>query len=197
MREFEVGYVIPVPMYFEKTFERLTEIPRGEFEACHFKHIQGSESHLSRQSFVGCTFEQCHFNLIQVQETKFQDCLFKDCQLLGVAFEKVYKIGLEIRFEDCWLDHASFVGLPLTKTPFLRCRLTGVDFSGADLREADFSGSSLHQAQFFNTRLEKADFRQAEGFDINPQHNKLKKTKFNISGLPGLLRATGIDIYPG
>lgn len=184
-------------MHFEQRFDRLTAIPKGEYESCQFIHCQCPESHLSRQIFVSCTFEHCQFNLIQVQETKFQQCVFKNCQLLGIAFDKVYRIGLDMRFEDCQLDHASFVGLPLAKSSFLRCRLTGVDFSEADLREADFSGSSLQQAQFFRTRLDKADLRSAVGFQINPQNNSLKKTKIAVSGLPGLLIDTGIDVYAG
>lgn len=184
-------------MYFKQTFERITEIPKGEFEQCRFHQCQLPEFHFSRSTFVACVFEHCNLNLIHVQDTKFQDCVFLDCQMMGIAFEKAYRVGMELAFERCQLDHSSFVGLTLPKTRWVDCRLSGVDFSKADLRESDFSGSTLAQAQFFQTRLDKADLRSALDFQIPTQTNSLKKTKICVSGLPGLLTEVGLQIFPG
>lgn len=184
-------------MFIEQNFERLTAFTKGDYENCQFSHCQFSEQHLSRSTFISCIFDQCNLNLIHIQDTKFQDCTFRGCPMMGLAFEKAYRIGMEVRFENCQLDHSSFVGLTLPQTKWVDCRLTGVDFSKADLRESDFSGSTLAQAQFFNTRLDKADFRTAFDFQLNPRNNSLKKTKIALSGLPGLLTEIGLQIYPG
>jgi len=35
--------------------------------------------------------------------------------------------------------------------------------------------------------LEKADFREATNYFIDPEKNRIKKAKFSLNGLPGLL----------
>jgi hypothetical protein len=42
--------------------------------------------------------------------------------------------------------------------------------------------------------LEKADFRTSFGFSIDPAINKIKRAKFGLSGLPGLLDSYDLDI---
>jgi hypothetical protein len=42
--------------------------------------------------------------------------------------------------------------------------------------------------------LKKADLRTAYNYHIDPESNKLKKAKFSLQGLPGLLDKYGIDI---
>jgi uncharacterized protein YjbI with pentapeptide repeats len=64
----------------------------------------------------------------------------------------------------------------------------------ADLMGADFQGSDLNGAIFENTILEKADFRHAKNFIIDPETNRIKKAKFALDGLPGLLQKYGIEV---
>ncbi|MCG8343444.1 MAG: hypothetical protein MI684_11495 [Chlorobiales bacterium] len=45
-----------------------------------------------------------------------------------------------------------------------------------------------------NIHFEKADFRSAYNFSINPKKNRIRKTKFSLSGLSGLLDAYDIEI---
>ena len=45
-----------------------------------------------------------------------------------------------------------------------------------------------------NSNLEKADFRTAANYSFNPELNKMKKTRFSLSGLPGLLAKYDIEI---
>jgi hypothetical protein len=42
-------------------------------------------------------------------------------------------------------------------------------------------------AKFENTNLEKADFRTAFNYSFNPDLNQIKKAKFAVQGLAGLL----------
>jgi uncharacterized protein YjbI with pentapeptide repeats len=72
----------------------------------------------------------------------------------------------------------------LQETDFTLC-----DISLCVFDECDFSG-----AVFENTILEKADLRTAFHYSIDPEINKVKKAKFSMAGLPGLLSKYGIHI---
>jgi uncharacterized protein YjbI with pentapeptide repeats len=67
------------------------------------------------------------------------------------------------------------------------CDLQEVDFTQADLTLCDFDGSNLQLALFEKTNLEKANFSTANYFQIDPSTNRVKKAKFSLVGLPGLL----------
>jgi uncharacterized protein YjbI with pentapeptide repeats len=84
--------------------------------------------------------------------------------------------------------------LGLKKTVFRNCSLHEVDFTLCDLTFAAFDECSLMGATFDNSKLESCDFRTAVHYAINPEINKIKKAKFSIQGLPGLLYQYGIEV---
>ncbi len=84
--------------------------------------------------------------------------------------------------------------MSLKKMKFKNCNLREVDFSAADLTEASFDGCDLLGATFDDTNLEKADFRNALNYAFNPDQNRIKKAKFSVNGLPGLLHKYDIQI---
>ena len=62
-----------------------------------------------------------------------------------------------------------------------------VDFGEADLTEAIFDTCNLAQSIFEYSKLAKADFQTAYNYQIDPEINALKKTKFSKEGALGLL----------
>jgi hypothetical protein len=52
----------------------------------------------------------------------------------------------------------------------------------------------LLNAKFENTLLEKTNFETAYNFSIDPERNKIKKAKFALAGVPGLLHKYNIEI---
>ena len=70
---------------------------------------------------------------------------------------------------------------------FKNCSLQEADFSEADLSNVLFAECDLMGAIFDNTLLLNSDFRTARNFAIQPEKNKLRKTKFSNQGLAGLL----------
>ena len=62
-----------------------------------------------------------------------------------------------------------------------------VDFTQADLSNVKFNTCDLIRAKFENTNLEKADFRTSYNYSINPALNRMKKAKFSVAGIYGLL----------
>ena len=114
--------------------------------------------------------------------------------MLGLRFDTCNPFALSFGFERCILNHASFYQTKLKKTSFKDCQLHEVDLSGCDLSAAVFDNCDLKDSSFESTILEKADFRTAFNYSINPETNRLKKAKFSISGLPGLLEKYGIEV---
>ena len=114
--------------------------------------------------------------------------------MLGLRFDTCNQFALSFGFERCILNHSSFYQTKLKKTNFKDTQLNEADFTGCDLSTAIFDNCDLKDATFEGTILEKADFRTAYNYTINPETNRLKKAKFSLAGLPGLLAKYGIEV---
>jgi uncharacterized protein YjbI with pentapeptide repeats len=112
----------------------------------------------------------------------------------GLHFEACNPFLLAYRFERCTLNLSSFYQTKSKKTIFNACVLHEVDFTEADFSEATFTDCDLAGALFDRTILEKADFRTAYNYTIAPALNRLRKAKFSVDGLAGLLSDIGIEI---
>ena len=182
----------------DQTFDAIdfkTKPPaKGHYDHCTFIHCNLSSVNLSEIVFVDCVFSGCNLSMAAVSATVFRDVRFADCKMLGVRFDQASTFGLACRFEGCTLDHSSFYGAKMKKTPFLRCLLRQVDFTECDLSQAVFDGCDLADAMFERTVLEKADLRGAFHYSIDPAMNRVKKAKFSLAGVQGLLAKYDIEI---
>jgi uncharacterized protein YjbI with pentapeptide repeats len=68
------------------------------------------------------------------------------------------------------------------------------DFSDADMRNVPLHGCDLARSNFHNTNLEGTDFRSAVNYSFDPDLNRIRKAKFSINGLVGLLGKYDIEI---
>lgn len=57
-----------------------------------------------------------------------------------------------------------------------------------------FIDCDLAQAVIDNTMLDKADLRTSFNYSIDPERNRIKKAKFSIIGIAGLLDKYDIEI---
>ena len=89
---------------------------------------------------------------------------------------------------------SSFYKLILKKSHFKNCTLHEVDFTETDLTSSHFENCDFMMAIFQNSILEKADFRSSNNYVIDPEMNRIKKAKFSISGIAGLLTKYNIEI---
>lgn len=92
------------------------------------------------------------------------------------------------------MNLSSFYGMKLHKTEFNKCEMREIDFGKTDLTESAFDECDLSNTIFDDSILTKCDFRKAVNYIIDPEKNKIKKAKFSISGLPGLLNKYNIVI---
>jgi uncharacterized protein YjbI with pentapeptide repeats len=185
-------------MTLDQTFDRInfknSPLPKGEYENCIFTNSDFSNANLSEYKFADCRFEICNLSNAKINQASFRDCKFFNGKMLGLLFDQCAPFGFSVYFENCTLNHSSFFKVKLKKTIFRNCQLMEVDFTEADLSSASFDNSDLSGAIFENSILEKADFCTAANYTIHPELNKMKKARFSLNGLPGLLAKYDIEI---
>ena len=187
------------PAFIEnKTFEKInfTDKPlkKGEYENCNFNFCDFSNTDFTDILFIECTFNNCNLSLVNLNNTAFRDCMFMECKMLGLRFDTCNKYGLLFKFESCTLNHSTFYRTKLKNTGFSNSQLIESDFSGSDLTGSVFDNCDLSGATFEDTILEKVDFRSAYNYSFDPEVNKIKKAKFSLSGIAGLLTKYDIEI---
>src|SRR5690606_13347999 len=85
-------------------------------------------------------------------------------------------------------------GKKLVKTNFLDCSIKNAIFTDADLTKAVFNRADLAGTVFSHTLLKEADFTTAINYALDPALNVVKKAKFSLYGLPGLLAQYDIKV---
>ncbi len=167
-------------------------LPAGEYEGCTFKNCNLAGVDLSGYAFIDCSFTDCDWSLAKLARTVLRDLRFSGCKLMGLHFEDCAAVSFSA--DNSLINHSSFYQVKMKKTNFLNSQLVETDFTECDLTGAVFAGCNLDRALFERTILEKADLRTAYNYTIDPEKNTVKKARFSVSGLPGLLRKYNIDI---
>jgi len=178
----------------EKTFDKVNALSVGEYELCIFTACDFSNKDFSGFKFIECEFRDCNLSLIKISAAIFRDVKFRDCKMLGLMFNSCSDFGFSVGFENCNLQHTSFYKKKMKGGNFKNTRLAEVDFTECDLTKAMFEGCDFTGATFDRTNLEKSDFQSSFNYIIDPQVNKIKKAKFSLGGIPGLLIQYDIEI---
>lgn len=192
MKKTETNYI--EDKIFEKPDFSKEELLKGEYENCTFINCDLSGKDLSAINFSDCVFDNCNISMAKLEGTGLKNCSFKKCKLLGLRFDTCSDFLFEVSFDNCILDLSSFYKRKLKKTTFNNTSIKEVDFSSADLSNAVFDHCDMLGALFDDTILERTDFRLAYNYSINPETNRIKKAKFSVNGLSGLLHKYDIDI---
>lgn len=165
-----------------------------EFEACTFSECNFSESDFSDKTFLDCTFTSCDLSLAKLDHTALKNVTFIECKLLGLHFENCNPFLLELHFNACMLDHASFYSTVLTHSTFENCKMHEVEFTDADLRKSKITNCDLLNARFERVQAEKTNFSGSYNVDIDPVINNITNATFSHEALPGLLHRYGLKI---
>ena len=181
----------------DKKFEKdLTadELIIADYENCVFINCDLSNVNLSQRVFLDCEFRTCNLSSAKLVKTAFKNVKFINCKLLGLHFENCDDFLFEVDFDNCFLNLSSFYKLKIKKTKFKDSNLSEVDFTETDLTSSVFGNCDLAGAKFDRTVLEKTDLRTSRNYLIDPELNKIKKAKFSIHGIAGLLAKYDIEI---
>ena len=185
-------------IHIQKTFEKVDwinkRINHREFEDCTFKNCDFTNSDFSNNSFMDCEFIDCNLAMIDLTATSLKTVGFKNCKLLGIHFNKCTDFLFSVTFHDCVIDYSSFANKKMPKTKFNSCSMKEVTFTGSNLTQSTFDNCNLENAVFNDTLLAGVDFTSAYNYKIDPEFNPMKKAKFSMQGIPGLLDKYDIKI---
>ncbi len=182
------------PRLVERENYSIDPLQKGEYCDFMFTGCDFSNGDLSKILFEDCEFVNCNLSVCNVAKTVFRNVKFSGCKMMGVRFDLCNPFGLSFSFNHCILDHCSFFRTEIPATDFTGSRLWEADLAEAVLMGANFSKCDLTGATFDNTQLERADFRSAYGYSIRPDANKLKKAKFSLPAVTGLLDGYDIEL---
>jgi uncharacterized protein YjbI with pentapeptide repeats len=126
--------------------------------------------------------------------TSLKNITFKNCKLLGIAFNECDDFLFQVYFEECSLDYAAFSNKKMPKTKFINSSLRDTAFIGVNLTSSVFDNCNLEGAIFNETQLAGVDFRTAYNYKIDPEFNPMRKAQFSTQGIEGLLDKYDIKI---
>ncbi len=186
------------PYVENKRFEKLSftdkPLEKAEYEYCTFSGCDFSNSDLSGVVFSECDFVGCNLSMVKLMGTAFRKVVFRDCKLLGVNFENCNNFGMELHFDSCVIKHSVFYKLKIRKTIFKNTQLHETDFTECDLTNSVFKNCDLTGATFDHSILERVDFTTAANLILDPEFNRIKKARFSMENIPGLLTKYDIVI---
>lgn len=163
-----------------------TRMDRDEYEGVEFSNCIFPP--VISVNLLDCVFVNCNLSNIRFNNGFLQTVTFRDSKLMGVNFSGARDFGLELHFEGCILDYASFDKKKLNKSSFRNCKVHGANFTQSDLSKSLISGCDFYDSVFAGTNLSGADLSTSRNFVIDPELNNIKKAKFNLNSLPGLLQ---------
>lgn len=188
----------PLDIVVDQTFDKVNfaEVHRGvrDFEACRFVGSSFCDMDIMGCLFTDCVFENCNLSMLKLVDVALRGCSFEGCKMLGVDFSPCKQIGFDVRFKETKLDYSIFSTLKISKTSFVKCSLIQCDFTECDLSKSIFTECDLSLATFGWTNLEGADLSTARNYTISVKNNRVKKAKFSLPDVIGLLADFEIEI---
>lgn len=182
----------------DKSFKNIVYTERETkdrvFENCSFIHCDFSNGVFTSSKFTDCVFTDCNLTMAKLNNCQLNNITFKECKLVGVNFSDCVDFLFSVKFDGCVLDYCSFVRKRIPKTSFSNTSMKNVDFTGCDLTKSTFSNTNLMNSVFHKTILKEVDFLTAANYSIDPESNNIKKAKFSIYGVAGLLNKYDIKI---
>jgi fluoroquinolone resistance protein len=184
--------------YQYQSFEKLNLTGEGIqqkiFEECIFTNCDFSGCSFPKTRFVDCFFIDCNLSMVKFRNTGLQNISFRECKMLGADFSESEPFLFEVKFESCVLDFASFAERKMPNTLFIDSTLKNSVFLKTMLNDALFQNCDLSDAVFRDTVLSGADLTSSRNYDIDPELNNIRKARFSLYGLPGLLSKYNIHI---
>lgn len=173
--------------YYNQVFDQLDTVANQEFEKCTFKKLDLSGVAITNANFINCRFEDCTLTRADLKNTKLYDVSFYKCKLAHVDFGQCNAFGFHVNFQECLLDYTVFLNRKLKKAQFIDCSMREAHFIRCELIGSVFKQCDLELARFEDNNLMQVDFTSSYNLELDPDDNKVKKARFSLHNLPGLL----------
>ena len=186
--------------FYNQVFDQLSDTPSNlvsqDFEQCTFRQLDLSKRSLSGSSFVNCQFDTCILTNADIRNTKLYDVTFLRSRLIQLDFGHCNPFGFHVDFTGCQLDHTIFLNRNLKKTRFIECSMKEAHFLKCDLTKAEFDQCNLELARFGECNLTQVNFSSSFNLKMDLDDNVVKKARFSLHNLPGLLSKYDLVIQP-
>lgn len=168
---------------------------RGKsFYRCELRSVSAIAVDLSDCVLEDCGLQGCDLTMAVLTGTSFRGVRFVDCKLMGVDWSVVGGLIFAVGFTRCVLSHGSFIDLRMKQTEFIECKAHDTNFAGVDLTEADFTRTDLEGTTFIDTDLSGANLSTAEHYQINPENNVLRATRYSTEAALALASRMGVIV---
>jgi len=151
--------------------------------------------------FINSKILHCDMSLINFDVCSFSGTLFVKSKAIGIDWTRCDWPDIKIRqplvFQDCVLNHSTFIGLDLKELELIACQAMDVDFRETNLTKANFTNTDLSKSLFMNTVLKEADFRGARNYEIDAGQNDVEKAMFSLPEAMSLLYSLNIVLSEG
>lgn len=186
------------PDWQDATFSELevsaVDLGGKSFQRCVFRKVRLAEANLRRCTFEECEFDGCDLTMAVIEGAAFREVAFLRSKLMGLDWTRVRGVAFVVSFTECNLSHCTFADRNMRETVFRECRAHDAVFAGVDLTRAVFTGTDLRGARFMDTILVEADLSEAVNYEISPQQNRLRKTKFSQEAALALVADLGVVV---
>lgn len=109
-------------------------------------------------------------------------------------FSKCDKLGVDFNFDGCLVSLCNFSTLTLNSVKFCDCQIFNCDFLDVDLTKSTFENSYFKNTRFIDCNLSFVSFKHSVNYNIDPNRNVFKKTKFSMPEAINLLNYFDIEI---
>ena len=173
----------------------------------------------SKYRLYDCEFINCSFKDCTLEDVELSNCYFKACDLISLEFKNsiVRNIVIEEsnligtnwshlvntnagysnpidKLTASFLKYNSFFEMTLKNTDLSSNTYQDCIFSDSNLSMSSFKGSQFNETQFIACDLSCVDFRDARGYMIDMNTNRIKKAKFSYPEVQNLLNFLDIEI---
>jgi len=176
-----------IDLTYVKIDYKASALRNGVYEGCVFDTCDFFNSAFTEIRFLDCKFSHCNLSLVSLKKTALRNVDFTSCKMLGLQFKDCNPFGLSCSFMNCSLNHSSLYQTKFRKTVFQDCLLQEVDFTDCDMTGSLLAHCDLDKTTFENTILEKADLRTSFNYSIDPERNRIRKARFSLNAVGGLL----------
>lgn len=180
--------------YDDKRLEGMrydSDIKSQTYSECVFDNCQFTDMALMDVVFSNCLFDNCAFRNVDMAGLRMQNTTLRGSACIGVDWSEVRRTGrlfpLFREIRGCTLKFNSFFKMKIPKmsiadSSFLDCAFMECDLSASVFRNVDF-----RETTFQDCDLSKADFSEARNYRINTTSNRVRKAKFSLPEVVGLL----------
>lgn len=163
------------------------------FKDCRWVGVRVENCTFTDCTFEHCSMSGVVFAFTRMRDSWLRGSSFRSMAWGGLQGRSALGMPFTSA-QNCAFQYNDFSGMALAGFDFSTCNFMECSFDECSLKNAVFNGVPLARSRFTRCDLTGADFRSASGYGIDPADNKLRGARFSFPDVVALLDGTGIQI---